>query len=449
MRHQASTPPVSLIFNAISPQHPDDGEIANPTVLRGCEASYPISNDDLTGIVDPKQIWRVDQLLYEAQALLAEAVSQKREYDELILDYQTKSNRIADFLRLYDVKTNEAKTEGTRDRDIQSREDKDNEDRLDSSNLCRAITNGYMDKHKISKDDQPFASMNIQDLQLGLAAKIAQRHVNDETNRTNYSSDTETYRQLYINAFVLNEVAQYSQWICPGSPANTSEQLDDVGSRFKLTVTQAYARVAVAAVGLVSVYNPPPPRPSAPLTNIQKLFPPAPVIDLRVPPALNLQANLMYVDQAINYVSGFTSKDVSYVLPVSVRAYLEKQGTTWNSAGAVKNWNITIDQSVFPGLTSVRLKGLSAFVEYSGNPSPQPLFTVTISAPQNGCPPIVIGRSTRRDTAFTPDIAGSNTLDNSTPLGTWKLAVNPVYASSGLKIDDVVIDLYVSAQPSS
>ncbi|NYF51203.1 hypothetical protein HDF12_001568 [Edaphobacter lichenicola] len=174
----------------------------------------------------------------------------------------------------------------------------------------------------------------------------------------------------------------------------------------------------------------------------------------------------------------FSAQEQNYIFPVSVRSLI---GAGW-SAGLDPDkqggkWKITIPLSLFPSQAHVRLRGISVTVE---SESSNAIFQSLLMAPikgtvvhldgtsrtidQSTTPPVRVGRVQRLDSQRVPDLVGTLSLHNVSPIGEWMVAVasssqplsfsaNPppiqspkiVYGQNA-KINDVIVHLTLAVR---
>ena len=193
---------------------------------------------------------------------------------------------------------------------------------------------------------------------------------------------------------------------------------------------------------------------------------------------------LLAVRDAMEWLVRFSGQEQNYILPISIKAVV-KEG--WNAGlyptetgGA---WNFLIDSSLFPNQKHVRLRGLSATVVAD---NPDAIFQATIQVPQKASityldntkfepldqksvPVIRIGRIQQLNSIRAPDVVGTLSLHNVSPIcyddGRWRLAItsaqmppslgdDPKKAGAGVpnisektaKLKDVVLHLLLAVR---
>jgi len=147
---------------------------------------------------------------------------------------------------------------------------------------------------------------------------------------------------------------------------------------------------------------------------------------------------LLSIRDAMEWLVKFASQEQNYVLAVSVKS---TAGDAWDSgfsddkiSGA---WKFRLDNSMFPEQLFVRLRGLALSVETEDQ---RAIFQALTRVPPRGevhyfdagadteldqtrVPPVRIGRVQRQDSVRAPDVVGTVSLQNVSPIGEWDVAV--------------------------
>jgi hypothetical protein len=238
----------------------------------------------------------------------------------------------------------------------------------------------------------------------------------------------------------------------PGGILNYLEKMLPLRNRCVRDFNDAVSRISVSARGLKLIYGYDSPVPSV-------LSDPGDSVGAEA-----FTEALIWVRDALSFLSRFQQVDHNYVVAVSVRHSLSPG--EWNAGKQRGEWSLNIAEELFGGDLFVRLRGVSAFVECdrSYEEEHRGLWTVTMVPPETSycvhegkqrveleqipTPLSRAARATTRDSARDPDTVGVMALRNLSPFGSWKVKVGS-QSTTGTKlskIEDVVIDLQLAVQ---
>ena len=241
-------------------------------------------------------------------------------------------------------------------------------------------------------------------------------------------------------------------------PLDLGPMVDALKKRFASDFVDAYVRITVAYDGLREFYgfdgSPPP-------TN-------DPAEDLMEP----IDANVGWVRNAIRWLIAFGQLDQTWILALSLRECIKNENE-WKAINSSDAFEFTAKFSLLAELFSshrfVRLRGVSGFIIHE-SPNVAP-WTFDIRAPKSAFSyqwavkplPIVqemlpgcrLGRVESRQSTRQPEVAGSISLMNASPIsgdgenGSWTIIVKaPKSDRKPLKgLQDAHIELLLAGRP--
>jgi len=221
-----------------------------------------------------------------------------------------------------------------------------------------------------------------------------------------------------------------------GHPLNYRARIEAVRVRFERDLRDAWARIMAAAHGLDQLFG---------------YAEPLPAHD-------DLDGIVLWLRDAMSWLSTFQRRDQNYVVSVSVRQSLG--AADWAAGVAAGRWRLPIPESLSPGEFHVRSRGVGATVVGG---SAEDLWNVSIRAPRNAdivhgdgrrvtldqnlLGAVRLGRVTVR-TDRSLDVGGVAMLHNASPFGTWEIALSPTSTAGAQRgiLEDVVLDLFMAAR---
>jgi hypothetical protein len=178
-----------------------------------------------------------------------------------------------------------------------------------------------------------------------------------------------------------------------------------------------------------------------------------------------LDAVVLWVREAINWLVRFSRLDQNYVLPISLKNLKKKKLAERKESD---NWNFTITEDLLPNQRHVRLRGIgAAVVKEDGakglwqmeiipprNSVMRHLSGTKVDLDQTQIPQCYLGRVVDRNSFRDAEVSGINALHNASPFGAWTLAMShqSTYGMKSSSLDDVQIDLHLAVrtiQPAS
>jgi hypothetical protein len=234
-----------------------------------------------------------------------------------------------------------------------------------------------------------------------------------------------------------------------GGVLKYSEQIEPLLKSAEQDLAHAVVRLSAASDGLAALFG------------YQRHFP---VGGSNTP--FDFDTCMQWARDAIIWLRTFSRHDETLTIPISLKRVA---GDTWFNGRASGNWQFTIsdDSAQAAGLMLkdrryVRVRGLSAYVD---GITTWENWQIKIKLPQDGkvrfrdnsihslpeqakMPSVWLGRVTRRQEARAPEVVGSTTLLNASPLGRWQVSALSQSADGGPleKVDDIIIELTVASQ---
>lgn len=227
----------------------------------------------------------------------------------------------------------------------------------------------------------------------------------------------------------------------PDGVLNYPKRMVAIEQRFLHDFREALARLKAIQPGLKNLYgySEPFPEPN---------------------PITQFDDYLLWTRKAINFLIRFSRVDQNYVLPISLKAMIPE--VQWLAGLKTGTWEFEVPEKIFSDQRHVRLRGINAFVVESE--ASAGVWQLTVRAPLQGLcrhlsndlfeldqtqvPPCPLGRVSNREHNRDADVVGISALHNASPIGIWKVAVNP-YSTSGVSIEelrDIQIDLHLSVR---
>lgn len=221
----------------------------------------------------------------------------------------------------------------------------------------------------------------------------------------------------------------------PNGVLNSSRRLPALRKRFELDFRNAIARLKAAEIGLASVYGYRQPLPADPMS-----------LDY-------FDDCLAWTRIASDWMIRFARREQSFVIPVSLSEIIGRKA--YQAGRKKRKWLLPITPAMFPEMTHVRLRGVTVFVD-DASPKAR-LWRLKLTAPliseshhasgaiekldQTSIRPVICSRVGKYDSVRDPDVNGTSTLLNASPLGTWQienLGATPK-ANSHSALDDIII----------
>jgi hypothetical protein len=216
----------------------------------------------------------------------------------------------------------------------------------------------------------------------------------------------------------------------PNGALNYSEQVGRYRQRFDRDLKDALARFSAAANGLKLLYNYPEPIPPTVMTCIQ---------DGNMSDAVQVfEALLEWVRDAIAYLVAFGEFEQSVTQTLSLKQLIGNEA--WVSGTKTGTWNFSVPESLFSGLTNVRLRGLNVYLlrGLDGHLA-KGFWSGTITVPlqstihfhgggsetldQSSFPQLRLGRIGSRGDFPYRETYGVTSLRNASPIGMWQLTL--------------------------
>ena len=245
----------------------------------------------------------------------------------------------------------------------------------------------------------------------------------------------------------------------PDGPLNLLNQRDKIRERVADDFKRAAIRMTRAAQGLEQIFGYSDPLPALVANS-----------DLLDTDALPLNRAVKWVRDAISWLIGFSQHDQAFTRCVSLRA---ANPSLWSQNavdlhGDGATFRIEISRELFSSHKFVRLRGLSAFV-VGDNVGYTP-WRAIVTLPREAqylrydgpsfitqtLPSCDLGRVERWDIGREPEVCGSLSLLNGSPIGTpgdggkWEITIKAPQQidSSALKLEDFQLHIMVVGQPS-
>jgi hypothetical protein len=233
---------------------------------------------------------------------------------------------------------------------------------------------------------------------------------------------------------------------------NYAKRLPGLNDRFDLDFENAVQRITVIARGLVEVYG---------------YADPLPIPDGTIN---YFDACVLWTRRAINFLIAFSRRDQGVSFPISLRALVGDN--QWSAGAAVRTWVFNIPPQMFPSMTHVRIRGISAVVVRRTDVKmkrcrgeAKRLWQLTVTPPLRGMsihldrsavvvdqklvPSSLLARVQTRNARRDPDVVGMSSMHNASPIGEqWKVEVIGSMPSSAAadflcEIGDIQLDFNI------
>lgn len=236
-----------------------------------------------------------------------------------------------------------------------------------------------------------------------------------------------------------------------GGPLNFVEQMQPIQRRFNRNLSDALVRIDRVRRGLSALYGyslRPTPALEAALARLRSGKP----VEGSAVGLLDDAVN--WVRDTQTWVEALLQREQGYVLTFSIRALVGDDA--YERGRENGTWSFQLSQEDFPNQRTVRLKGVSCTV--SGNDTThlwlamlQPPRVSRIQHPigqwsdldQSHLTSCRIGRILPRQAQRDPDVVGTSSLYNASPLGMWTLNFSTAsrQGRSLTRLDDIYLDL--------
>ncbi len=262
-------------------------------------------------------------------------------------------------------------------------------------------------------------------LRRGESAAATQRLLSANRNR-----DWEEKNRLHKKqrADAARKTAEYkiAAFTAPDGALNYPDQMRLIQKRIARDCNDALSRMGSAALGLKQIYGYelalPPTIPNA--------------INSRVANHRVLDDALIWVRNAIAWLTRFKQLDQNYVLPISLRSLIGE--AAWEAVKLDGKLQIVLPQVLFEGQSHVRLRGVRGYVYGCGPEAgfwrveltpPKQATTqhlnaaVPVNLDQSLLPSIVLSRVGSRLNAQEVEFVGTTALYNASPIGQWQIKI--------------------------
>lgn len=217
---------------------------------------------------------------------------------------------------------------------------------------------------------------------------------------------------------------------------NSSRRLPAIKRRFEQDFNNALGRLRAASQGLDTLFGYTDPLPS----DVKNL-------DF-------FDECLSWARRSTDWLIRFARLEQSYVHVVSLRDALGR--SAFNAGRSTRRWQLPITHDSFPGMSHVRMRGLSVFVD---DALIKRAWKLKVAPPrssemrqqggsikkldQSEIRPVVVGRAAEYGSPRDPDINGTSSLMNVSPIGRWEIELWGETPSTDhlAGLDDVVLHL--------
>lgn len=245
------------------------------------------------------------------------------------------------------------------------------------------------------------------------------------------------YKKLRADTARNSAELKVSAFTAPGGALNYRVQMAELQKRISRDSNDALSRLESAALGLKKIYG------------YEQILPPSipKAIKSRVADHQALDDVLIWVRDALSWLTRFKQLDQNYVLPVSLRSLIDE--AAWIAGKPEGKWQIVIPDTLFDGQSHVRLRGVRGYVYGCGQEAgfwrvelTPPTQATTrhldsatrVNLDQSLLPKIVMPRVGSRLNAQEVEFVGTTTLYNTSPIGQWQIKI------SGLSTQRVPLD---------
>lgn len=227
--------------------------------------------------------------------------------------------------------------------------------------------------------------------------------------------------------------------VSPDGVLNSSRRLPAIKRRFEQDFNNALGRLKAASQGMEILFG-----YKTPLPNDTQS------IDF-------FDDCLQWTRSSTDWLIRFARLEQSYVHVVSLRDILGK--SAFKEGRSNRKWKIHIGHVSFPGMSHVRLRGVSVFVD---DALIKRTWRFKLQAPekseikisggatrmlnQSVIRPVIVGRAAEYGSAREPDINGTSSLLNASPIGEWEIELwgETPSAENLSGLDDIILHLITS-----
>lgn len=289
------------------------------------------------------------------------------------------------------------------------------------------------------------SSLKAQALQLQSAADVAKVRSAGQLARAKWEFAKDSFSRQRADIEALFHVYEQNAATAPNGLLNYSKRLDSLRQRFTLDFRNALARLERVRAGMALVYGYDVPLPADPS-------------DINY-----FDDCLLWTRTAIDWLVRFSRRDQGIVMPVSIKKLMGESAFKNALAARKFTFNLPAEALWKSRFTHVRMRGISATVEGSGD---EHLWRLWIELPASSTvqhlsgnvvplaqvvPACQLARVTGRSAVRDPDVGGISALHNASPAGDWTIRLPHSFAYADpdpSELDDIVLHLHLAFRSS-